>query len=229
MVFAGLVFLASAFLLTFYQNQILLSYVGLILGFLTFNGGMQQVARWSRKPRTDEVLDHMLSKLNDRFAIVHYPAIGGRRPDHVVVTPGGVLTLTPREVGGVVTLDGRRWKRSALKQIFNLGGPQLGNPSLENESQVATLEALFSEQGIDVDVRGVVVFVHPDVEIEMRNPETEVIHVHELYDYVRGLTSEGTTLTSDERNRIVSVLSTGERIEEVGSPSRRPRKKVKAA
>jgi len=229
MVFAGLVFLASAFLLTFYRNEILLSYVGLILGFLTFNGGMQQVARWSRKPRTDEVLDHMLSKLNDRFAIVHYPAIGGRRPDHVIVTPGGVLALTPREVGGVVTLDGRRWKRSALKQIFNLGGPQLGNPSIENESQVATLEALFEEADIDVDVQGAVVFVHPDVEIEMRNPETEVIHVHELYDYVRSLTSEGTTLTSDERNKIVSVLSTGERIEEVGAPTRRPRKKVKAA
>ena len=229
MVLAGLTFLVGAFVLTFWQNQILLSYVGLILGFLTFNGGMQQVARWSRKPRTDEVLDHMLTKLNDRYAIVHYPAIGGRRPDHVVVTPSGVVALTPREVGGTVTLDGRRWKRSALKQMFNLGGPQLGNPTIENESQVATLQAAFEEANLNVDVMGVIVFVHPDVEIEMREPESEVIHVHELYDYIRALGAEGTSLPSDERNKVISALSVGERIEEIGSVTRRPRKKVRAA
>ena len=87
MVLVGLVFLGGSFFLTFYQNQILLSYVGLILGFLTFNGGMQQVARWGRKPRTDQVVDQVLSRLNDRFSLVHYPALPGRRPDHVLVTP----------------------------------------------------------------------------------------------------------------------------------------------
>lgn len=229
LVFTGLLFLVLAFFLTFAQNQILLSYVGLILGFLTFNGGMQQVARWSRKPRTDEVLDHILTRLNDRYAIVHYPAIPGRRPDHVVITPSGVVALTPREVGGKVTLDGRRWKRSAFRQMFNLGGPQLGNPTIENESQVASLEAFLQEQQIDVDVLGVVVFVHPDIEIEMRDPETEVVHIHELYDFIRELGSEGTTIASEERSKLVSALSVGERIEEVGSVSRRPKKKVRAA
>jgi hypothetical protein len=229
MVFAGLLFLVGAFFLTFYQNQILLSYVGLILGFLTFNGGMQQVARWSRKPRTDEVLDHMLTKLNDRYAIVHYPGIPGRRPDHVLVSPSGVIAITPREVGGKVSLEGRRWRRNALKQIFNLGGPQLGNPTIENESQVASLEALFEEEGLDVDIQGIVVFIHPDVEIEMRSPESEVVHIHELYDYVRARGSEGTSLPTDVRNKLVTILSTGERIEEVGSPTRRPRKKVRSA
>lgn len=229
MVFAGLLFLGSAFFLTFYQNQILLSYVGLILGFLTFNGGMQQVARWGRKPRTDEVIDHMLTKLNDRYAIVHYPAIPGRRPDHVVVSPSGVLAITPREVGGKVNLDGRRWRRSALKQMFNLGGAQLGNPTIENEAQVSSLEALFEEEGLDVDVQGVIVFIHPDVDIEMRAPESEVVHIHELYDYIRELGNDGTTIASDDRNRLVSVLSTGERIEETGTATKRPRKRVRAA
>lgn len=229
MVFSGLIFLVTAFMLTFYQNQILLSYIGLILGFLTFNGGMQQVARWSRKPRTDEVLDHMLTKLNDRYAVIHYPAIPGRRPDHVLVTPSGVIAITPREVGGRVALDGRRWKRSALKQVFNLGGPQLGNPTVENEAQVASLETLLESEDLDVDVRGVVVFVHPDVEIEMRSPESEVVHIHELYDYVRSLGAEGTTIASDQRTKLVSILATGERIEEVNAPTKRPRKKVRAA
>lgn len=228
MVLAGLVFLGTAFVLTF-QNQILLSYAGLIIGFLTFNGGMQQVARWSRKPRTDEVLDHMLTRLNDRFAIVHYPALPGRRPDHVVVTPAGVIAITPREVGGKISLIGRRWKRSAMKQFFNLGGPQLGNPTLENEAQVTSLESYFEAEDVEVDVHGIIVFVHPDIEIEMRDPESDVVHIHELYDYIREFASEGTSIPNDERNKIVSLLNTGEQMEETGSATRRPRKKVRAA
>ncbi len=229
MVAAGLIFLASAFILTFVQNQILLAYVGLIVGFLTFNGGMQQVARWSRKPRTDEVVDHLLSKLNDRFAVVHYPNLPGRRPDHVIVTPSGVLVLTPREVGGKIEVDGKRWKRNAFKQLFNLGGPQLGNPTVDVDSQVATVESFFESEGLSPDVTGVVVFVHPEVDIEIRNPVTEIVHINELYEYVRGFGTEGTSIGNDERSRIVSALSVGERIEETGSVTRRPRKKVKAA
>lgn len=229
MVLAGLLFLASAFLLTFWRNEVLLSYVGLIAGFLTFNGGMQQVARWGRKPRTDELLDHVLARLNDRYAIVHYPGIPGRRPDHVIVTPSGLIAITPREVGGTISLDGRRWRRSALKQMFNLGGAQLGNPTIENEAQIEALESYFENEDVEADIEGVIVFIHPEVEIEMRDPESTVLHIDELYDYVRELSSEGTTLSADERNRIVSLLSVGEGIEEVSAPSRRPRKKVRAA
>lgn len=229
LVLAGLVFLGGSFLLTFYQNNILLSYVGLILGFLTFNGGMQQVARWSRKPRTDQILDELLSRLNERFAIVHYPALPGRRPDHVIVAPSGTVVVTPREVGGSVSLEGRRWRRgSALRQIFNLGGPQLGNPTVDNDQQVASVEAFFEQEELSADVHGVVVFIHPDVEIEMRDPESTVLHITELYDYIRDMSSD-TPLASQDRSRLVNALAVGEEIEETGSPNRRPRKKVRAA
>lgn len=229
LVLAGLFFLGGSFALTFFQNNILLSYVGLILGFLTFNGGMQQVARWSRKPRTDQILDTLLSKLNDRYAIIHYPALPGRRPDHIVVTPTGTLVVTPREVGGSVSLDGHRWRRgSALRQLFNLGGPQLGNPTVDNDQQVASVEAYLDEQGAATDVQGVVVFIHPDIEIEMREPESTVLHITELYDYIRDFNS-GTVVTSQDRTKLVNTLATGEKIEETGAPTRRPRKKVRAA
>lgn len=226
---AGLFFLGSSFVLTFYQNNILLSYVGLILGFLTFNGGMQQVARWSRKPRTDQVLDALLSKLNDRYAIVHYPALPGRRPDHVVVTPTGTIVVTPRELGGSVSLDGSRWRRgSALRQIFNLGGPQLGNPTIDNNQQVASVEAFLEEKELATDVQGVIVFIHPDIEIEMREPESTVLHITELYDYIRNQ-GTGTTVPSQDRAKVVNALATGEKIEETDATVRRPRKKVRAA
>ena len=226
---AGLFFLGSSFVLTFYQNNILLSYVGLILGFLTFNGGMQQVARWSRKPRTDQVLDALLSKLNDRYAIVHYPALPGRRPDHVVVTPTGTIVVTPRELGGSVSLDGSRWRRgSALRQIFNLGGPQLGNPTIDNNQQVASVEAFLEEKELATDVQGVIVFIHPDIEIEMREPESTVLHITELYDYIRNH-GAGTTVPSQDRAKVVNALATGEKIEETDATVRRPRKKVRAA
>lgn len=229
MVAAGLIFLVGSFAITFLRDEILLSYAGLILGFLTFNGGMQQVARWGRKPRTDEVLDQVLSRLNDRYTLLHYPALGGRRPDHVLVGPAGAVVITAREIGGSVALNGRRWRRgSAIRQLFNLGGPQLGNPTLDNEQQMAAVESTLSAENLSVEVHGVVVFIHPDIEIEMRDPETTVLHVTELYDYVRNL-SDGSTVPSGDRSRLVAALSKGERLEEAGPPTRRPPKKVRAA
>lgn len=225
---AGLVFLGGSFVLTFVQSNILLSYIGLILGFLTFNGGMQQVARWSRKPRTDEILDHLLVKLNDRYAMIHYAALPGRRPDHVIVTPQGTIVVTPRELGGTVSLHGSRWRRgSALRQLFNLGGPQLGNPTIDNNQQIASVEAFMQEHDLVSDVHGVIVFIHPDIEIEMREPESTVLHITELYDYIRDMHAD-TTLSAQERTKLVNGLAVGERIVETGAPTRRPRKKVRA-
>ena len=98
-------------------------------------------------------------------------------------------------------------RRSALKQEFSTLAGAVRNPTIENEAQVTSLETLFETEGIDVDVHGVVLFVHPEVEIEMRNPEVDVVHINELYDYVREFASEGTSISSDQRNRIITTLS----------------------
>ena len=157
----GLVILSS--------NLFLFGTIGLAFGFIFFNAGMQQVARWSRRPRTDIELDSILQRLNDRYTLIHYPELPGRRPDHVLGMPGGLLVMTVREIGGQMRVDGRRWRRlgSLLGRMFIFGGPQLGSPTDENELQVKSVREHLEAEELTAEIEGAVVFVHPNVEVEI--------------------------------------------------------------
>jgi hypothetical protein len=230
MVAIGLLLILSAIVFTLYPGFIMFAYAGLIVGFLTFNGGMQQLAKWGRKPRNDEILDATLARLNDRYSLIHYPEFAGRRPDHVLVMPSGTLVLSTREIAGRVRANGKRWRKvgSPFGFIFGLSGPQLGNPSVENEQQVETLTAFLTEQQINASIDGAIVFVHPNVEIEVAEETTPILHVTELLDFVRDR-AEGVTLGTRERDVIVEKLSRGDELERSGAASSAPKKKIRAA
>lgn len=205
--------------------------VGLAFGFIFFNGGMQQVSRWSRRPRTDVLLDTVLQRLTDRYTLIHYPKLPGYRPDHVLVSPAGVIVITPREIGGRMSVNGSRWRRlgSPLGRMFSYGGPQLGNPTLESEKQVAAVKEVLDAENLGTAVEAAIVFVHDNVEVEMQESAVPVLHVTELYDHIR---SEGTqvTLGTRERDLAIEKLSVGEQIERSTS-TQAPikKKKVRAA
>lgn len=217
--------------LTGRETLVLPAYGALVLGFVLFIGGMQQVTKWSRRPRADVQLDETLARLNDRYAIFHYIDIGKQSPDHIVVTPGGALVVTTKDVRGLVRLSGTRWRKQGalFGRLFSLGAPQLGNPTLENKLQVETLEAFFDKANLPGDVEGIIVFISDNVEIEMREPELEVLHYTELAEYVRDVGAE-VTLPNAERSSIVEALTVGDGLEIIGgSTPTRPRKKVRAA
>lgn len=230
---AGLMMLVGSWIVTLlYPNLFLLATVGLAFGFIFFNGGMQQLSRWSRRPRNDEIIDADLNRLNDRYTLVHYPDVPGRRPDHVLIMPNGILSLTSREVTGSVSVKERSWRKlgNPLSRMLLLGGPQLGNPTLENEEQIKALNTYLESKQLPADVTGAVVFVADKVEVSIENPTLPILHASELPDYVRQLgQSEGASTTSKERDALVSALSEGEEVETNLSTTTRPKKKVRAA
>jgi len=232
-VFVGVLMLFGSALpaLTGNDRFVLPAYGALVLGFLMFIGGMQQVTKWSRRPRADVQLDETLARLNDRYAIFHYVDIGKHAPEHLLVTPGGTLVLTTKDVRGLVRLNGSRWHKQGgvLGRLFNLGAPQLGNPTLENRLQIESVEEYFQNAALPGTVEGAIVFISDNVEIEMRDPELEVLHYSELADYARDMGAE-VTLSNADRTVVVDALSAGEGLEIIGgSGASRPRKKVRAA
>jgi len=229
----GVVLLAFAVISPLIQSSVLvisISYGALIIGFFAFIYGTQQYAKWRRRPRIDEVLDAVLSRLSDRYTMIHYPELGMNSPEHVLVTPGGVIVLTPKDVAGRVSVEGRRWRqhRMLFLRFFNLGAPSLGNPTIENELQMDRLEAVFDEKTLPGDIEGIVVFMPDEVEIQMKDPESTVVHVSELYDMVREISSE-VQLGNEDRNQIVEALTVGQRFETVGARTARPKKKLKVS
>lgn len=216
MVFIGLLVLISSFFLTFYLQQVFISYIPLILGFILFNSGMQGTTKWSNRPRPDEVLDNQLRRLNDRYTLIHYPNIRGYRPEHLLVYPGGLVVITTRIVMGQVRVENNRWHRSGkrLLSFFNFGGPQLGNPTLECERQQSALRDFIQTNalpGEDV-IEGMIAFLSPRAELEVISSDLTVVTAPELLDAVRDLGTEA-LLPTKQREEIIAALSEGEGIE----------------
>lgn len=232
-VFSGIFMLIGSWFITLlYPPLFLLSTIGLAVGFIFFNGGMQQMSKWSRKPRSDEMLDAELTRLNDRFALVHYPEIHGRRPDHILIMPNGLLVITTRELPGQMSVHGKVWRRKGnpFSRLFLMGGPQLGNPTIENQEQVRILLAWMEAQGLSAgEIEGVIVFVAENVEVEIVEPEVPVLHLSELHDYVRHASTGEVALTGRDRDALVAALSRGDDIETNAVAATRPKKKVRAA
>jgi hypothetical protein len=229
----GMIALALAFAAIFQQQNrpelILVTYIAMTFGFIFFNIGLQTVTKFtanSRKLRNDQQLDKALARLNDRHTLIHYPALGQRRPEHLLVHNGGVLVLTVRELAGEMEVKGRKWRRkgSVLLRLFNYSGPQLGNPTADNEREVATVAAYLVEHDLPDAVDGAIVFTHPTVTVRVTDSPVDVVDADGLPDYVRALGEECPPLTTKERLALVEALSRGEELEQASLRGERRRR-----
>lgn len=230
----GFVTLSASLFVAWYPSMLLLAYVAMLAGFIMFNMGMQQLGKWTRNPRNDQLLDHRMKSLSDRITLVHYAQYGNPVIEHVAVHPGGVTVLTAREVDGTVEKRGARWRRKGglFRRLFSFSGPQVGNPSYETEENIRRVSAYLEEQGISADVGGAVVFVHPNVELDIEDPDFPVLHGDEVDDFLMDQETDP-DFTQEERERLLELLAAGEEFESArantpGSRRPRPVKRVAA-
>ncbi len=233
--FGGFVMLIASVALTFFIPALFIpGYILLILGFITFNMGMQQTTKWSRHPRPDEILDDTLRRLNDRFTLIHFPSIGKGKPEHVLVYPGGLVVITTREVQGKVSVDGNKWHRSGgrIWSLIGMSGPQLGNPTYDNQHDQEFLQTLLKDRDLPGEdaIDGIVAFLNPRAELQVGTTDITVVTTEALLHAVRELSSE-TVLTTKDREAIIAALSEGNEVEGPISLSSRDRaaKRPKAA
>jgi len=222
--FLGFIILTSSLLIAWYPDFLLLAYVAMLAGFILFNMGMQQVGKWTRNPRNDQIIDHHLKSLGDRFTVIHFAPFGKQRVEHVVVHPGGLLVVTAREIDGLIEKKGNRWRRKggAFRRLFSFSGPQLGSPSYETEVTIGNIEKYLEQEQLEVDVEGAIVFLHPKAELDIEDPDYPVLHGDELAGFLQGLPAD-VTFTNQERDRLVGLLSAGQNIEQPAEASRRRR------
>lgn len=229
--FIGFLILTSAMFLAMLPNALLFAYVAMIGGFVMFNIGMQGIGRWTRNPRNDQVLDIRLKSLSDQTTLIHYAGITDAKDkrkvvDHLLVYGGGLLILNAKEVDGKIQQKKSVWRKQGgmIRKMFSFSGPQLGNPSFENDRLVPTVEHWLSENQLEVDVMAATVFLHPRTELEIEEPDYPVLHAEEIPEFLRDLEIDE-SFTQDEKLRLVELLSAGEGVEtpEKERVSRRPR------
>jgi hypothetical protein len=221
--FLGFLILTSTLWIALNPAMLLPAYVAMFAGFIIFNIGMQQVGKWSRNPRNDQFLDALLrDKLSDRYALLHFPPVGKRKAEHILLHPGGLLVITLREMDGRIAERGSRWTRKGLglRRLFSFSGPQLGSPSLDTEQAVKEVEAHLAEQQMEFDVNGAIVFFHPEVELDIEDPLYPVLHGDELIEFIKDLEPDP-SITQAEQQAILEPLSEGEDVELPKAQTRR--------
>ena len=228
---AGFLMLASTFFLAFNPDYLLIAYAILFTGFIVFNFGMQQLGMWSRKPRNDEALDHVLGGLpENKYTLIHFARAGKRVVNHLLVHPGGVLVLVTRELPGRVRYDGKRWRKTGvgITRFFAMSGPQLGSPSMDVESDVAALEAYLREKQVEVDIYPAVVFLNDRVDLEVDEAvELPIMTSDVLPAFIRELEADQAFKPAD-RDALIAMLTSDPGFDKVEArPTKRP-VKVKA-
>lgn len=227
----GFIVLASAMFLAMLPNALLIAYVAMIGGFVMFNIGMQGIGRWTRNPRNDQILDIRLKGLSDQATLVHYAGITDAKDkrkviDHLLIYSGGVLILNGKEVDGKIQQKKSMWRKQGgiIRKMFSFSGPQLGNPSFENDRIVPVVEQWLADNQLEVDVMAATVFLHPRTELEIEEPDYPVLHAEEVPEFLRELPADE-SFTQDEKFRLVEMLSQGEGVEtpDRERASRRPR------
>lgn len=205
----GFALLGSAFWLATATGPdgVLLAYVPLLAGTLAFHFGMQQIAKWSRNPRNDQILDVRLRALGDKYTLIHYANTGKRVIEHVLSYPGGVETLTVRELAGTVSYQNERWRRkgAGIGRFFGMGGPQLGNPSADSLADVKALDALLSEAKLEVETDAAIVFLNPAIALEVDEPDFPVMNGEGVAEFIRKL-PEDRSLRPADRQALVDLL-----------------------
>ncbi len=229
--FLGFLILTSTLWIALNPALLLPAYIAMFAGFIIFNVGMQQVGKWSRNPRNDQFLDALLrDKLSDKYVLVHFPPIGKRKAEHLLWHPAGLLTITLREIDGTIIERGRRWSRKGigLRRLLSFSGPQLGHPGDDTDEAIKEVESYLSERQLEFDVGGAVVFFHPDVELDIEDPEYPVLHGDELPEFIKSLEPDE-SITTTEREAFLQPLTLGDDVEVPKVQGRRRPVRRKAA
>jgi hypothetical protein len=107
-------------------------------------------------------------------------------------------------------------------RFFAMSGPQLGNPTADLETDVEALDKFTTEQGLDIDIYGAVVFLNDRIEIEAEDPAYPALRADLLVPFVNAIEPDA-SFPNQEREALIAALAeqAGSQVE-VAKPTRRP-------
>ena len=177
----GLVLLlASVLLPLFLPKAANFSFGLMVVGLGTAMVGIFYANRWVRKPRPEERLDKALKGLADSYHLYHYPPFP---PDHLLLTPNGVVILETIGLAGSFSYKDGKWREAmtigrALRSIVE---EHVGDPVRSALRTEQTLrERLAKVVEGTVPIKPVVVFVHPAAELDLEQTPIPVLPAEKL-------------------------------------------------
>lgn len=190
-------------------SQFNLFLLAVLVGFIVLQIGTYYGNRWGRRPRPDELIDRALKGLGREYSIYHYttPAY------HLLVGPAGIWVLLPYHQAGEVTYARKRWRLRGggfLQTYLRIFGQEgLGRPDLEAGAEVESIRRFLSRnlpEGASLpDVKAMMVFLNPNVELHVDEASLPALPASRLKDFLRDQ-AKGKPIAPESLEAVRSVL-----------------------
>jgi hypothetical protein len=180
--------------------------VSMTLGFVLSVVGGYFADHYAGPLAHHRALAEVLKGLDYRHTLIQYllPA------DHVLLEPGGCTCFVVKAQGGEVGYEDGRWRHKQRGKFFRrlVGQEGLGRPHVDVEREVARLERYLGEEMEEanrVPVRGVVVFVNEEVQVEADQSPVPALYRKNVKDWLRG-PGHLEPLPAEVRKELVAAL-----------------------
>lgn len=165
----GLLFLLVSTVLVFFRPEWIWGTMALVwVGFLVSLTGSYLGERYVGPNAHYKRVPQALKGLGNEYTLLIYQLAS----PFVLVEPGGLTVISVKSQGGEISYDEGRWhhkQRLGLLRRF-AGQESLGRPDRLVQAEVEVIERDLRKElpgGIEIPVRGVVLFTHPDVVVHV--------------------------------------------------------------
>jgi hypothetical protein len=160
---------------------------------------------WGRHPRRDEILNDALKGLDQRYSIFHYTL----RASHALIAPSGVYAVCISDIEGEISYRQGKW-RQVRPRRRGTKEQTLSEPTRQTQSEVSLLRRalrgrLKREDLAQVPIEPILVFIHPNAQVETEKPPFAAIHIKKLKGFLRSL-PKGPTLAAEEVDALARGL-----------------------
>ena len=183
----GLGLLVVATVLAFWKPEwawitLIMVWVGFVASLMgSFLGGryMGPLAHHKKVPEA-------LKGLENSFTLLVY----NTSASFVLVDAGGLTVIFVRSQAGHITYADGKWKhQEKMGRLKRFAGQEgVGRPDQMAQVEVEDLQRFLRKrlpEGVEIPVRGVILFVHPDVVLEVEKPPMPVFRTPELKRWLR--------------------------------------------
>lgn len=200
--FVGLVLVAIATAIIFFMpDWWWLTMIFVVLGFITSTMGSYLGERYLGPLAHHTKVPEALKGLDDRYSLLIY-----KTPvPFVLVDPGGVTTVTVQVQGGDVVCKEGKWRhREKLGWLRRFVGQEsLGRPHRIAAAETGVLQDFLKSRlpaDVDVPLRSLILFVNPDLRLEVGDCPVKALRAAELKRWLRkdGVRSKLTAATMQQ-------------------------------
>lgn len=185
--FVGLIVLVASTVILFAKPEwlglsMIIVWIGLLISLTGSYLGDRYVGPYAHHRKVPEAL----KGLPDDYVLFVYKL----PTPFVLLEPGGVTILTVKSQTGGVKFSEGGWKhQQKLGFIRRFAGQEsLGRPDKLAGAEVESLQAFLSKnlpEDVRVPVRGVILFTHQEVRLEVENPQIPTLRSAELKRWLR--------------------------------------------